>query len=139
MTADRLEALRPDDLARVDELLDRASHDVAKYMAMTARNVDPAAIGDEERGMILEDLLRTDGALPAWELWRRISQELAALASDSAIVAVDDRMAALEALARRVEASGDGAEDLARATVEVADLVTGLRRAVRRRLMEVRS
>ena len=44
----RLAELKGEGLEAADELLDSAAHDLAKYMAMTARNVDPAVAGERE-------------------------------------------------------------------------------------------
>ena len=75
------EELGVDALEAVDELLDRANHDVAKYMAMTARNVDPEDLGSEELAMLRADLWETDGSRTAWELWRGFSNQIAELAT----------------------------------------------------------
>jgi hypothetical protein len=129
-----LESLGPADLGRAAELLDRAGHDVAKYMAMTARNVDPTSPEPDEVDLVRRDLLETDGARSAWALWAPLSRALAALAADPELEAIDRAMAALEALV----ASGPGpAGELVEAAVETAERISRLRRAVRRRCDEV--
>lgn len=120
-------------LARADEILDRAAHDVAKYMAVTARNADLERMTDEVAGRVRSELCAVDGERPAWELWRRFAGELAALASDPEVEAVSAAMAELEGLA------GDGEADtraVARISVETARRITALRSAVRRRRLE---
>ena len=137
MTVEKLVALGPEGLAEADALLDRASHDVAKYMAMTARNVEPADVSEEEVESFRGDLLRTDGERPAWELWAPLSQALMVLAADPELDAVDRGMAELKSLSGRLGAGREELAELFATTRTVADRITGLRRAVRRRLIEV--
>lgn len=136
MSARQLEALAGDELSRADELLDRANHDIAKYMTLTARNVDPEAMEFEEQVQLLEDLLHTDGEHAAWELWSPLYRELEALASDIVLVSIDDGMATIRELVGQHDPQIDQGGALVKAVVDVADRIAGLRRAVRRRLME---
>lgn len=130
---DLLTDLRGRPLERADELLDRAAHDVAKYMAMTARNLDPGAVGPGELDHLLGDLRRTDGERPAWRLWSALSRELRELASDPELDGIDRQMTALAAAADRDEPDPAG---LISAVLGAADRIVALRRAVRRRRIE---
>ena len=56
MPASKLRELTGEALAEADEILGRANHDIAKYMAMTARNVDPVSIGPEDVSYLMDDL-----------------------------------------------------------------------------------
>jgi hypothetical protein len=132
-----LEALGGEDLQRAAELLDRAGHDVAKYMAMTARNVDAAAPADDEVEMVLRDLRETDGARPAWAVWAPLSRALAGLADDAELEAIDRAMAGLERLCDVVAGDRGRAAELVGAAIEAADGIARLRRRVRARLDEV--
>ena len=119
-------------LSEADDLLDRAAHDVAKYMSLTARNLPPSPVPVELAEALRGELERTDGRRAAWELWVPISEALHALAADPALEAIDREMARLEALV----ASKAEPAVLARATLLAADRIATLRRAVRRRLAE---
>lgn len=130
-----LEALGSAELERAAELLDRAGHDVAKYMALTARNVDPASPADDDVELILRDLRETDGARPAWAIWAPLSRALAELAADPELEAIDRAMAGLERLCGA--ASSQRAAELIATTIEVADRIVRLRRAVQARRGEV--
>jgi hypothetical protein len=120
-------------LTAADGLLDRAAHDVAKYMAMTARNIDPEVAGERELSFLRQDLERTDGARSAWAIWGELSQELGALAADPEVEAIDQAMAELEAL---LAAKGSQPAELVAATLRAADQITALRRRVRGRRLE---
>jgi hypothetical protein len=122
-------------LARANEILGRAAHDVAKYMAITARNVDAAPGDCTAADLLRRDLVRTDGQRPAWELWRVLSQSLAELGHDEDVRAVDEGM---ERLAALVDQGTSDVGTLARLAVEVADRILALNRSVRRRLREGR-
>lgn len=138
MKAARLDELELDGLEKADQLLDRAKHDVAKYMSMTARNVDPSSLGPDETQHLMEDLLKTDGRLAAWELWSPLGRELRELAfNDPELMTIESNMVELEALVSKVGEERVGPEALVQATVAVADRITRLRRALGRRLMEV--
>ena len=133
MTA-RLSELGGEEFRRADELLDQAAHDVAKYMALTARNVDPTALSQAEAGYLLADLCRTDGVRPAWDLWAPFSGELRALApADPALETIDREMAELKKRGTTPPADRSDLARLVELTVTVADRITLLRREVRRR------
>ena len=131
------EELGVDELREVDALLDRANHDVAKYMAMTARNVDPEALGSAEIDMLQGDLCKTDGANAAWDLWKVFSQQLAELAPDPVLQTTDREMAQLSDLAGRCGSDASQLGSLVEQTKSVARHITELRRRIRRRLIEV--
>ena len=133
----KLEELVGDALEAADEILDSAAHDVAKYMAMTARNLDTSApIADEHAASLLEDLRRVDGRRPAWELWQVFSERLRDLSDDDAVDEIDAAMARVRAAAE-TEPVDHGA--LARLATDVSAEISALRRLVRRKLMEDRS
>lgn len=136
MTDRLLRDLDGEALTRADDLLDRANHDVGKYMSITARNLDPSRAGRAELDLLLRDLTRTDGSRAAWVVWGELSGALGALAHDPDL---DDIDTAMTALAHMVTAD-HGALDvqaLVRVTLDVADRIARLRRAVRKRRMEV--
>lgn len=137
MSIGGLEALPPEELVEADGLLDRANHDIAKYMAMTARNVDPQSMGLDEQARLVDDLLRTDGRHPVWELWRPLYEKLAILAADPTLTVIDRDIATIRELVDHRDEWTDGGRALVESTVAVADRIAGLRRTVRRRLMEV--
>jgi len=134
----RLDELAGEALEAADEILDSAAHDVAKYMAMTARNVDPATTLPEDlAARLVEDVRRVDGRRPAWELWQHFSERLRALSSDDEILdRLDTSMVRVRQLAE-TEPVEHGA--LAQLVTDAAAEITALRRAVRRRMMEARS
>ena len=134
----KLAELDGEALEAADEILDVAAHDVAKYMAMTARNVDPASIPEDLGGRLLEEVTRVDGERPAWALWGTFSKKLAALADDEELRLVDEQMEDLRALSSGDEA-GEGRDlgAIARLAADTAQRITALRRAVRRRLIAV--
>ena len=136
MTVRRLIDLEGEALVRAAELLDRASHDVAKYMSITARNIDPRTAGADDIVRVLHDLTRTDGRRPAWELWSEVSAPLHELADDPELRGIDAAMTRA-ALAAGAGTGIDGVPGLVGATLDAADRIVRLRRAVLARRMEV--
>jgi hypothetical protein len=136
VTVRDLTMLSGDTLRRADELLDRANHDVAKYMSMTARNVEPSAIDDELTEMMRRDLTQTNGSASAWALWRPLSAALSELVDDTAVGQIDEGMSTLESLVVRWTNNDETSGQIAEATVAVADRIAELRRSVRRAMME---
>ena len=130
--------LPADSLARADELLDRASHDVAKYMAMTARNIDPSTAGGREASLIWRDVLSTDGSESAWAIWRPLSTKLHELARDDRLAAIDRGMERLRSLAATKDDVAE-VEMVIELVVDISNRIVGLRRDVRRRRIEVES
>ncbi len=128
-----LAELEGPDLARACEILDRAAHDVAKYMAMTARNVDLEPPGEDLLGRLRSELLAVDGSRSAWELWAGFARQLELLARDPEVEAVTGAMAELRRLAGT---DGVDARALARLTVETSGRIAALRDAARRRRSE---
>jgi len=119
----------PREALRVAE---RAAHDIAKYMSITARNVSPKLpIDDELFAAIRGDLQKTGGGKAAWVLWGKASSELARLWEPGAIVAIDETMKALEGLLIRAEGDASQREELVRKTVSIADAITSLKRQIR--------
>jgi len=133
-----LDSLEGEVLLAVDELLGRASHDVAKYMAMTARNVSPNDLDEELRSFLRRDLTQTDGEQPAWVLWERFASELGVLSDEPDLEGIEGGMAELRGLYRRWSEGQPLDEQLIGKTIAVSDAIRALRRAVRRRLEEVR-
>jgi hypothetical protein len=131
----RLAEMRGEALLEADALLGEAAHDVAKYMAITARNLDPGAQDPELRTALLKDLLRTDGERPAWEIWAPLRRRLGELAPDEALDRIDSGMKTLAAMARSDVDEGLF-QDLVRTTVSVATEIASLWREVRRRRIE---
>ncbi len=128
--------LTGDSLVRADELLDRASHDVAKYVAMTARNIDPRTAGGRELELVWRDLLQTDGSSPAWALWQPLSEELRELAADEQLAAIDRAMDRLRSLSKSKN-ENEEQKSVIELVLAVSDGITRLRRDVRRRRIEV--
>lgn len=139
MSAPGLAGLEGEALVRADELLGQASHDVAKYMSMTARNARPEALarGGEQLDWLRADLEQTGASGAAWDLWAPLSAELSGLAADPTLAAIDEAMAALAQLFARLAAEPALAPEVASRAVTVADQITALRRAVRQRRLEV--
>lgn len=127
-----LKDLSDESLELADSLLDQASHDVGKYMSMTARNVDGADMDDEIELALRADLLHTDGTDAAWVLWRPLFEELAALCADPQLRKADELMANL---ARACCEDGWDVAHICRLAVEAADLMTSLRRQARSHLL----
>lgn len=136
MSALELTELSGDELRLADELLDRANHDVAKHMAMTARNVNMENIDDELAQMIRRDVTTTNGTEASWSLWRALSSRLIELAPDGAVRKIDQQMDALESLVNRWGDADHLSTDVAEAALNVSDDIRSLRQAVRTRLME---
>jgi hypothetical protein len=134
MTPPELGQLQGDDLRRAAGLLSQANHDVAKYMAVTARNVDPRALSAEETQWLRKDLLQTDGHRPAWKIWREISCQVACLVADSTIAALDQQM---DDLARMVQQNPWPPADLSGLVAQIlktSQAIVELNRRLRQRL-----
>lgn len=128
--------LELEELEGADELLDRANHDIAKYMAMTARNVEAEMLDEELRAALHRDLIETDGRRPAWVLWADFSAPLAEVLADDRLLAIDETMSKLaELLEGDREAEGVDTR-LIELTRRASAAITALRREVRQRLIE---
>lgn len=134
--AKRMTELELEELEGADELLDRANHDVAKYMAMTARNVEAEMLDEELRAALHRDLTETDGQHSAWVLWADFSVALAEVLADDRLLAIDETMSKLaELMEGDREAEGVDAR-LIELTRQASAAITVLRREVRQRLIE---
>ena len=137
MTATKLTELNGDALSEADELLGKASHDIAKYMAMTARNVEPSSIGPNDLSYLMDDLTQTNGTDPCWELWRSFSEALRRLGSDPALDDLDSRMKQLEELVAQWKANPEsGVERIIVETLAFANGLASLRRELRKTRLE---
>jgi len=134
MTPPELEQLEGDDLRRVTALLGQACHDVAKYMAVTARNVDPGTLAADEAQWLRKDLLQTDGQRPAWVIWHEISRQLARLMTDSSLAALDQQMEDLARLAQQNPWPPANLPGLVAQTLKTAQAIGDFHRRLRQRL-----
>lgn len=109
---------------KVREALAWARHDVAKYAAMTARNLPAPPWDARLRQAVANDVLRTDGRRPVWDVWALRRSSLAEIAAD--LVEIDRLVAAIRS--REAGLREDGAPGVDEALV--ADLLA-LSRAFR--------
>lgn len=122
-------------LESLDEILDHANHDVAKYMAMTARNVSAESLGEEETEMILDDLRQTNGSDPAWLLWKQFSEQLKSHSVLDEIKQIDGAMDSLRDLVEHPDPAQNIGQIIPMA-METANRISSLRRQVRKLRIE---
>ncbi len=82
----------------------RAEHDVAKYAALTARNLPVPPWDARLMDAVARDVLQTDGRRPVWEVWADRRADLADIAVD--LDDVDRRIDSIRSREAEIRAPG---------------------------------